>query len=333
MDSKADLADGKIPSNQLPEINSTADKITITDTADNFVSGNVEGALSELFQYANNGKTAIQIALSNKGVTVSLEDTFTLLASKITAQMCKFGGTATSTDVLIGKTFINNSGEILTGTMFNVGVVTQTLTTQGGQYTITAGYHDGRGKVTANISNLVASNIKKDINVGGVVGEYVTPAVEPVSAMPRVYSFSGYNCRGWQTSDSQAYQISLLQLVDYAVRAETGPYNFMLQRSTSNIGPYTKIKATLSIGGVSTPGAKIYLGITTTSVTELGTAKVDYSTFLYHSVSQKPPDYGELFTLELDISNQSGTYYITIVGMDMNRAMVAKLDVKEVIMY
>lgn len=236
MDFKADLVDGKIPSNQLPEINSTADKITIADTAGNFASGNVEGALSELFQFANNGKTAIQTALSNKGVIVSLEDTFTLLASKITAQMCKFGGTAAVTDVLSGKTFINNSGEILLGTMLNQGTknasldaggsytipagyhngsgvisanslasqtigtatagyilssytawvdgvkitgtipnrgaVTQTLETQGGRYTIPAGYHNGSGVVTANINNLVAGNIAKGVNIGGIVGNY-----------------------------------------------------------------------------------------------------------------------------------------------------------------
>ncbi len=237
---KADLGtDGKVLSEQLPEISSSAEDITITDTAENFTSDNVEGALAECFQYANNGKTAIGNAISGKGVTVSLEDTFTLLASKITAQMCKFGGTATVTDVLSGKTFINNSGEILTGTMANqgaksaslnaggsytipegyhngsgvisanslasqtdgtatsgnilsgyaawvggvkitgtmpnIGAVTQTLTTQGGQYIIPAGYHNGSGKVTANISNLIAENIKEGVNVGGVVGTLEIP--------------------------------------------------------------------------------------------------------------------------------------------------------------
>lgn len=234
IEQKADLIDGKVPNNQLPEIGADADAITIADTAANFTSDNVEGALAELFQYANSGKTAIRNAIDSKGVTVSLEDTFTLLASKITTQMCKFGGTAVSTDVLSGKTFINNNGEILTGsmanqgaknasltaggsyiipegyhngngiisanslagqttgtasasnilspytawvggvkitgTMTNQGAVSQSLINQGGQYIIPSGYHNGSGKVTANINNLVSGNIKKGINVGGIVG-------------------------------------------------------------------------------------------------------------------------------------------------------------------
>ncbi len=237
MATKADLgADGKLLESQRPEINLSAGNITITDAAGNFTSTNVEGALGECFQYANDGKTAIRNAISAKGVTVSLEDTFTLLASKIAAQMCKFGGTATVTDVLTGKTFINNGGEILTGTMANQGAknaslnaggsytipagyhngngvisannlagqtvgtaaaanilsgytawvggikitgtmtnngaIASTLTTQGGQYTIPAGYHNGSGKVTANISNLTAENIKNGVNVGGVAGTF-----------------------------------------------------------------------------------------------------------------------------------------------------------------
>lgn len=153
--------------NVSQQMEQKADK---TDNRLNTTNKDLALAINETFQYANNGKTALRTALSNKGVTVSLEDTFTLLASKITAQMCKFGGTTVVTDVLSGKTFINNSGEILTGTMANQGAVSQALTTQGGQYTIQEGYHNGSGKITANISNLVAGNIKKGVNAGGVIG-------------------------------------------------------------------------------------------------------------------------------------------------------------------
>lgn len=244
MEQKADLVDGKVPNNQLPEISSSAEDITITDITGNFTATNVEGALTELFQSANDGKTAIRNAISGKGVTVSLGDTFTLLASKITAQMCKFGGTAVVTDVLSGKTFINNSGEILTGTMSNQGaksaslnaggsytipagyhdgsgivsansLVSQTvgtataenilnsytawvdgvkitgsmtnngatlhsLTNQGGQYTIPSGYHNGSGKITANISNLMSENIKQGVNVGGIIGTFAGEGVKSV---------------------------------------------------------------------------------------------------------------------------------------------------------
>jgi hypothetical protein len=56
------------------------------------------------------------------------------------------------------------------------GAVTNTITTQGGSYTIPAGYHNGSGKVTASFSNLVASNIKQGVNIGGVTGS-LKPAI------------------------------------------------------------------------------------------------------------------------------------------------------------
>ncbi len=78
-------------------------------------------------------------------------------------------GNATASDLLSGKTATTDAGEIV-GTMPNRGAVANTITTQGGQYTIPAGYHNGAGKVTATFANLVAENIKSGVNIGGVVG-------------------------------------------------------------------------------------------------------------------------------------------------------------------
>ena len=78
-------------------------------------------------------------------------------------------GTALPEHVLEGYTIGTEEG-IKSGTMPNRGAVTHTITTQGGSYTIPSGYHNGSGKVTASFANLVAENIKKGINVGGVVG-------------------------------------------------------------------------------------------------------------------------------------------------------------------
>lgn len=72
-------------------------------------------------------------------------------------------------DVLSGKTGYKDGAKI-TGSMTNRGAVTNTITTQGGSYTIPSGYHSGSGKVTASFSNLSAGNVKKGVNVGGVVG-------------------------------------------------------------------------------------------------------------------------------------------------------------------
>lgn len=79
---------------------------------------------------------------------------------------------AVAGDILSGKTAYKN-GAKLTGTMTNRGAVTNTITTQDGQYTIPSGYHNGSGKVTASFSNLSAGNIKSGVNIGGIVGTYL----------------------------------------------------------------------------------------------------------------------------------------------------------------
>ncbi|NLJ13784.1 MAG: hypothetical protein GX372_00815 [Ignavibacteria bacterium] len=52
------------------------------------------------------------------------------------------------------------------------GLIDAELETQNASYSIPEGYHDGNGKVTANITNLIPANIKKGVNVGGVEGAY-----------------------------------------------------------------------------------------------------------------------------------------------------------------
>jgi hypothetical protein len=83
-------------------------------------------------------------------------------------------GTATASDVLQGKTIGTEDG-LVEGTMVDRGTVTNTITTQGGSYTIPSGYHSGSGKVTATFSNLNAGNIKSGINIGGIIGELLVP--------------------------------------------------------------------------------------------------------------------------------------------------------------
>lgn len=113
--------------------------------------------------------------------------------------------TATAPDVLAPKVIVGPDGEPLSGIMPNRGAVSQALGING-TYTIPEGYHNGLGKVTQNIatlggqtinptasqqtvassgkymtgnvvvngvSNLIASNIKQGVTVGGVAGSLV----------------------------------------------------------------------------------------------------------------------------------------------------------------
>lgn len=61
-------------------------------------------------------------------------------------------GTATEADVLSGKTFTNESGVGISGSMKNNGAINKTITPSKSQqtYTIPAGFHDGSGKVVVD---------------------------------------------------------------------------------------------------------------------------------------------------------------------------------------
>ena len=77
-------------------------------------------------------------------------------------------GNAVVAEALSGKTFYNtNPKSKLTGTMPNRGTVNITPGTT--NQAIQAGYHSGSGVVYGD-ADLVAGNIKKDVNIFGVVG-------------------------------------------------------------------------------------------------------------------------------------------------------------------
>lgn len=82
-------------------------------------------------------------------------------------------------DVLAGEILATKvayaNGNKITGSMPNQGGVSGTISNVSTPYTISAGYHDGSGTVgidSAEASKLIASNIKKDITILGVTGEY-----------------------------------------------------------------------------------------------------------------------------------------------------------------
>lgn len=180
-----------------------AKNIALEDASGNFTASDVEVALSELFTNVSNGKNEIATAITDKGVSASGSESFlelstkigqietdqtddaTAIASDILLYKTAYArgsklvgslnlvGNAAAGDVIKGKTFYNtNPKTIVKGTMTNRGAVTKTITTQGGSYTIPAGYHSGSGKVTAAITNLVASNIRSGVSVGGVTGTF-----------------------------------------------------------------------------------------------------------------------------------------------------------------
>ena len=76
-------SNGTITLPNYPTVITSANGITIADTAGNFTANNVEGALAELFQSVSNGKTLIASAITDKGVATSNTALFQQMATNI----------------------------------------------------------------------------------------------------------------------------------------------------------------------------------------------------------------------------------------------------------
>ena len=78
-------------------------------------------------------------------------------------------GTADAGDVLTGTTFSNSASTGISGAMVNNPA--QVITPSTSVITLPQGYHSGSGSVAGD-AYLLADNIKKDVNIFGVVGTY-----------------------------------------------------------------------------------------------------------------------------------------------------------------
>lgn len=126
-------------------------------------------------------------------------------------------GNATAADVLAPKTIGTDAG-LVTGTMPNRGAVNQTITSQGGQYSIPQGYHSGSGRVVAQFNNLTPDNVKDKVNIGGVIGNLKPAAgVTPFPTLPMPSSQYFWNqAKGvWEGNE---FVLCLAKFSSYEVR-------------------------------------------------------------------------------------------------------------------
>ena len=110
--------------------------------------------------------------------------------------------TATQSEVLATKTFAKG-GQILTGTMPNIGKQTGAITAKAQSVTIQQGYHDGSGSVqisSTEQAKIIAGNIRNGVQILGVTGNYAGEAVPtqaksatPYTTAQTILPDAGYN--------------------------------------------------------------------------------------------------------------------------------------------
>jgi hypothetical protein len=155
---------------QGPPGATTADGVTIADTAGNFTAANVEDALAEVFQSGVNCKNSWETSINAKGGTVSKAGSVATV-SELQAGMDTIetgadttDATATEANILQGLTAYTALGKV-TGTMKNNGAVT--ITPSSAEQAIPTGYHEG-GKVSA--VSFDASKVLNDTTIAGTQG-------------------------------------------------------------------------------------------------------------------------------------------------------------------
>ena len=93
--------------------------------------------------------------------------------------------TTTTTDVLVGKVFVDSAGAVKTGEMVNNGAVSKTLDTSTTTYTVPAGYHDGKGTVKVSTETKSATPTKSSQTIAATTGKVLSSVT--VGAIPDAY--------------------------------------------------------------------------------------------------------------------------------------------------
>ncbi|MCY9539119.1 hypothetical protein M5X00_05050 [Paenibacillus alvei] len=131
----------------------------------------------QLAQKINDAKAVGASNLVAKGISATATESLATLFDKI-SNIIKGSGNAQPVDVLVGKTFTNDGGVPLTGTMPNRSAENHHMPSTA--HTVWPGdrvflqpphgYYDGASWVTAPATQLKPENLPKDVNILGVQG-------------------------------------------------------------------------------------------------------------------------------------------------------------------
>lgn len=144
----------------------------------------------------HSGTGTVSITLEEKSVTPSksqqvITPTTGKVLSKVTvaaipdAYQDVTAVTATAAQVLDGSVFVDADGEVVEGSMANNGAVSQTLNASTTSYTVPAGYHDGKGKVSITTETKSATPTKSAQTISPTTGKVLSSV--SVAAIPDAY--------------------------------------------------------------------------------------------------------------------------------------------------
>lgn len=270
-----------------------AKNIALEDTAGNFTSVELEGAMSELFTSVSDGKSLVASAVTDMGQAANGSDTFSTLATKI-RDVSKDANAGVG-DVLASKTFYQG-GVKRTGTIPSKGVQTYTPGTTS-QIIAANQYLTGVQTILGD-PELKPENIKSGVSIFDVPGNLsasgfiksiqrgvITIPAESVSATATIASVNISKAiiilTGVTTDYDTARMFPCLTLTDSTTITATREYNYghtttltyevvefslltSLQRGTIII-PDGITTATATISSVDTSKAVIILTGATTN--------------------------------------------------------------------
>ena len=180
---------------------------------------------------------------------------------------------AVASNILSGKTAYAK-GAKLTGSMTNQGAVSRTLSTDMSSYTVPAGYHSGSGKVTANITSLVAANVKAGATVGGVSGTFSNDAT---AAAADIYKDMTAYAKGAKLTGTMVGRGAVSQTLSTNGASYTVPsgYHNGSGKVTASITNLTaaNVKQGATVGGV----AGNYTNDATAAASDILNGKIAYA--------------------------------------------------------